>query len=102
MRATRSDARGGCRGDGEEGFGVFVGGGLSSVPRVARELGIWVPKAEAVTVLAAILDEWREDLRYRVSRVKSRLKFMVDDIGPEGIRARIETRLRPAPRAVAP
>src|SRR4051794_20430046 len=79
--------------DGEEGFGVFVGGGLSSVPRVARELGIWVPKAEAVTVLAAILDEWREDLRYRVSRVKSRLKFMVDDIGPEGIRARIETRL---------
>ena len=27
---------------------------------------------------------WSEDLKYRVSRVKARLKFMVDDIGPEG------------------
>jgi sulfite reductase beta subunit-like hemoprotein len=79
--------------EGEEGFGVLVGGGLSSVPRVARELGVWVPKDEAVTVLAAILDEWQEDLRYRVSRVKARLKFMVDDIGPEGLRARVEKRL---------
>jgi sulfite reductase beta subunit-like hemoprotein len=79
--------------DGEEGFGVLVGGGLSSVPRIARELGIWVPRDEAVEVAAAILDEWREDLRYRVSRVKARLKFMVDDIGPEGIRERVERRL---------
>src|SRR5438445_3044663 len=38
--------------DGEEGFGVLVGGGLSSVPRIARELGIWVPKDDAVPVLA--------------------------------------------------
>ena len=72
---------------------MLVGGGLSSVPRIARELGIWVPKAEAVQVLAAILDEWREDLRYRVSRVKARLKFMIDDIGPEGMRERVEARL---------
>jgi sulfite reductase beta subunit-like hemoprotein len=79
--------------DGREGFGVLVGGGLSSVPRIAKDLGIWVAKEDAITVLAAILDEWREDLRYRVSRVKSRLKFMIDDIGPEGLRARIEARL---------
>jgi sulfite reductase beta subunit-like hemoprotein len=83
----------GAKLDGKEGFGVLVGGGLSSVPRIARDLGIWVPKDEAVEVLAAILDEWREDLRYRVSRVKARLKFMIDDIGPEGMRERIETRL---------
>jgi ferredoxin-nitrite reductase len=79
--------------DGEEGFGVLVGGGLSSVPRVGRDLGIWVPKDEAIDVLAAILDEWREDLRYRVSRVKARLKFMIDDIGPEGMRELVEKRL---------
>ena len=79
--------------DGQEGFGVLVGGGLSSVPRIARDLGIWVPKDEAVKVCAAILDEWREDLRYRISRVKARLKFMIDDIGPEGMRALIEKRL---------
>ena len=29
--------------NGENGFGVLVGGGMSSVPRIARELGVWVP-----------------------------------------------------------
>jgi ferredoxin-nitrite reductase len=79
--------------DGRNGFGVVVGGGLSSVPRIARDLGVWVSTDEAVEVLAAMLDEWREDLRYRVSRVKARMKFMIDDIGVEGMRERVEARL---------
>jgi ferredoxin-nitrite reductase len=79
--------------DGVEGFGVRVGGGLSSVPRIARDLGIFVPKDETIDVLRALLDAWREDLRYRVSRVKARMKFMVDDYGPEGMRAEVERRL---------
>ena len=70
-----------------------VGGGLSSVPRIARDLGVFVPKEEAVEVLAALLDAWKEDLRYRVSRVKSRMKFMVDDYGADGIRTEVERRL---------
>ena len=44
-------------------------------------------------VLRALLDAWKEDLRYRVSRVKARMKFMVDDLGPEGMRAEVERRL---------
>jgi len=32
-------------------------------------------------VLGAITGAWSDDLKYRVSRVKARLKFMVDDIG---------------------
>jgi ferredoxin-nitrite reductase len=44
-------------------------------------------------VLRAILDTWRDDLRWRVSRVKSRMKFMVDALGPEGVRAEVEQRL---------
>ena len=79
--------------DGQAGFGVLVGGGLSSVPRIARELGVFVPKEEAVEVLAAITGAWAADLNYRVSRVKARLKFMIDDIGPEGMRERVEERL---------
>jgi ferredoxin-nitrite reductase len=79
--------------DGREGFGVLVGGGLSSVPRIARELGVFVPKEEALEVLRALLDAWKEDLRYRISRVKARIKFMVDDYGPEGMRAELERRL---------
>ncbi len=79
--------------EGIEGFAVQVGGGLSSVPRIARDLGVFVPKDEAVEVLAALLDAWQEDLRYRVSRVKARMKFMVDDYGADGIRAQVEQRL---------
>jgi sulfite reductase beta subunit-like hemoprotein len=79
--------------DGREGFAVRVGGGLTSVPRIARDMGVFVPKEEAVEILAAITGAWSDDLRYRVSRVKARLKFMIDDIGPEGMRERVEERL---------
>jgi ferredoxin-nitrite reductase len=78
---------------GAEGFAVLVGGGLSSVPRVARDLGVFVTKEQALPVLRALLDAWKEDLRYRLSRVKARMKFMVDDYGPEGVRAEVERRL---------
>ncbi len=79
--------------DGREGFAVKVGGGLSSVPRIGRDLGVFVPRDEAIEVLAAITNVWSEDLRYRVSRVKARLKFMVDDVGAEGMRERVEAKL---------
>jgi sulfite reductase beta subunit-like hemoprotein len=79
--------------DGREGFAVHVGGGLSSVPRIARDLGVFVPKEQANEILGTITTVWSEDLKYRVSRVKARLKFMVDDIGPEGIRERVEEKL---------
>jgi ferredoxin-nitrite reductase len=79
--------------DGRHGFGVRVGGGLSSTPRFARDMGIFVPEDEALDVLRAISDAWKEDLRYRLSRPKSRIKFMVDDYGPDGMRALVEERL---------
>ena len=37
--------------DGQEGFGVLVGGGLSSVPRIARPMNVFVPKEESIEVL---------------------------------------------------
>jgi sulfite reductase beta subunit-like hemoprotein len=84
---------GGVVHEGEPGFAVLVGGGLSSVPRLARPLGVFVRREEALPVLRALLDAWKEDLTYRVSRVKARMKFMVDDYGPEGMRAEVERRL---------
>ena len=50
---------------------------------IARDLGVFVREDEAMPVLRALLDAWKEDLRYRVSRVKARMKFMVDDSGPK-------------------
>ncbi|MCC7352106.1 MAG: nitrite/sulfite reductase, partial [Anaerolineae bacterium] len=79
--------------DGREGFGVRIGGGLSTVPRLSDDLGVFVEKADALPVLRAIIDVWKEDLTYRLSRVKARLKFMVKDIGPEAYRQRVEAKL---------
>src|SRR4029077_10207421 len=79
--------------DGPEGYAVKVGGGLSSVPRIARDLGVFVPKEDAVEILGVTTSVWSEDLKYRVSRVKARMKFMVDDIGADGMRERVEAKL---------
>ncbi|HKI02173.1 MAG TPA: nitrite/sulfite reductase [Thermoanaerobaculia bacterium] len=79
--------------EGRPGFGVRVGGGLSTWPRLADDLGVWVPAEEALPVLQAIVDVWRLDIKYRMSRAKARLKFMVNDLGPEAFRARVEERL---------
>ena len=80
--------------DGERhGFAVHVGGGLSSTPRIARDLGVFIEQGEAVEVSRAILDVWRQDLKYRVSRAKARLKFLVDDYGAEGVRKAVEEKL---------
>jgi ferredoxin-nitrite reductase len=83
----------GTRQDGRNGFSLRVGGGLSSTPRLARDLHVFVPQADALAVSKAILDVWRTDLRYRMSRAKARLKFLVDDYGPEGVREAVEKQL---------
>lgn len=79
--------------DGEPGFAVRVGGGLATWPRLADDLGVWVPAGEAVSVLRAIVDVWRLNLKSRMSRAKARLKFMVHDLGPEEFRLRVEEKL---------
>lgn len=79
--------------DGREGFALKAGGGLSSTPRLARDIGVFVPYDDAIEVLRAVTDAWQSDPRYRMSRAKARIKFMLDDIGPSGLRARLEERL---------
>lgn len=76
--------------EGQRGYAMRVGGGLSTVPRLSRHLGVFVPEDAAMDVLRATLDAWRTNPTYRMSRVKSRLKFMVDDFGPEAFRAEVE------------
>src|SRR5260221_667599 len=68
-------------------------GGLSSVPRIARGLGVFGPKEEAVEIPGATTLVWSEDLKYRMSRVKARMKFMVDAIGADGMLERVEEKL---------
>ena len=79
--------------EGREGFAVWVGGGLSTVPRIAQSFRAFVEKDRALELLEAIVDEWRTDMRYRLSRAKARFKFMVDDDGAAVVRERVEKRL---------
>jgi ferredoxin-nitrite reductase len=79
--------------DGREGFAVRVGGGQSSTPRLSRHLGVFITREQAMPVLRAILDTWRSTTEYRISRVKARLKFMIDDYGPAEFRKLVQSRL---------
>ncbi len=83
----------GARKDGRDGFAIRVGGGQSSTPRLSRDLGVFVTREQALAAMRAILDVWRLTTEYRISRVKARLKFMVDDYGPAGFRKLVEERL---------
>jgi ferredoxin-nitrite reductase len=79
--------------EGRPGFAIRVGGGLSTVPRLSQSLGVFVPAAEAVDVVRAVIDVWKDTPKYRMSRVKARLKFMMDDLGPARYRQLVEQRL---------
>ena len=95
VQCARNQLRGVGRNDQRRppGFAVRVGGGQSSTPRLSRHLGVFVPPEQAMPLLRAIIDVWRSTTEYRISRVKARLKFMIDDYGPEGFRKLVEARL---------
>ena len=79
--------------EGRAGFAVRVGGGQSSTSRLSRHLGVFIPREHTLATLRAILDVWRSTTEYRISRVKARLKFMIDDYGVDAFRELVEARL---------
>ena len=88
---------------GREGFALRIGGGMTNTPRISRDLGVFIPREQTVEVLEAVTNAWQRDLRYRISRAKARIKFMMDDYGPAGMRAKIEEQLgRPLEDGAAP
>jgi sulfite reductase (ferredoxin) len=72
------------------GFDLWVGGGLSTNPMLAKRLGVWVPLAEVPEVWAGVTGLFR-DYGYRRLRHKARLKFLVADWGVEKFREVLET-----------
>lgn len=71
------------------GFDVWVGGGLSTVPKLAVRLGAWVPVGEVADVYEGVISIFR-DYGYRRLRNKARLKFLVADWGPQRFREVLE------------
>ncbi|MBA3907129.1 MAG: nitrite/sulfite reductase [Pseudonocardiales bacterium] len=71
------------------GFDVWVGGGLSTNPKIAQRLGAWVPLDEVPDVWAGIVSVFR-DYGYRRLRHRARIKFLVADWGAEEFRRVLE------------
>ncbi|MEU0116474.1 nitrite/sulfite reductase [Streptomyces bobili] len=71
------------------GFDVWVGGGLSTNPKIGVRLGAWVPVDEVADVHEGVISIFR-DYGYRRLRTRARLKFLVADWGPEKFRQVLE------------
>jgi sulfite reductase (ferredoxin) len=87
--------------DGEPGFDLWVGGGLSTNPMIAKRLGAFVPPDQVPAVWAGVTGLFR-DYGYRRLRARARLKFLVADWGPERFREVLETEYLTAPLTDGP
>ena len=67
------------------GFDVWVGGGLSTNPQLAKSLGVWVPLEDVPDVWRGVISLFR-DYGYRRLRARARLKFLVADWGVDRFR----------------
>ncbi|MEY4262869.1 MAG: hypothetical protein RLY88_577 [Actinomycetota bacterium] len=72
------------------GFDLWVGGGLSTAPRLAERLGVWVAPAQVAEVWYGVCAIFR-DYGFRRLRNKARLKFLMADWGPVKFREILET-----------
>ena len=67
------------------GYDLWVGGGLSTAPRLAERLGAFVAPERTADVWHGVVRIFR-DYGYRRLRNKARLKFLLADWGPEKFR----------------
>jgi sulfite reductase (ferredoxin) len=71
------------------GFDLWVGGGLSTNPRLAERLGVWVPLEDIPDVWEGVVGIFR-DYGYRRLRNRARLKFLLADWGVAKFREVLE------------
>jgi ferredoxin-nitrite reductase len=77
--------------DGTAGFNVRVGGGLSDGPRMASDIDVFVRPEDAVEITRAIAQVYGE-LGDRENRWTCRMRYLVQELGPEGFREELEKR----------
>ena len=82
---------------GEPGYEVIVGGGLGRTPMVGKVIRDFLPKADLLPYIEAVVSVWNL-LGRRDNKYKSRIKITVHENGLEKIRDLVEERfntLRP-------
>lgn len=78
--------------DGEIGFNVLVGGGLSDYPRLASPLPLFVSEDQVVPVVRAVLEVFREEGDFEHPAV-NRFRMLVHQLGVERIEEEVKRRL---------
>jgi sulfite reductase (NADPH) hemoprotein beta-component len=84
LRVLRNDA-------GEVGFEVTVGGGLGRTPMLGRVIREWLPQADLLPYVEAILGVYNQ-LGRRDNKYKARIKIAVHEMGLETLRDLVEER----------
>ena len=74
---------------GEPGYEVMIGGGLGRTPMLAKTVREFLPKADLLPYLEAILQVYNLSGR-RDNKYKARLKILVHETSLEVVRERIE------------
>jgi ferredoxin-nitrite reductase len=78
--------------DGTLGFNLRVGGGLSDGPRMASDIDVFVRPEEAVEITRGIAQVFGE-LGDRENRWTARMRYLVQELGPEGFREELAKRV---------
>ena len=74
---------------GEIGYEVVIGGGLGRTPMIGKVVREFLPKADLLAYLEAILRTYNLSGR-RDNKYKARIKILVHETGLETLKARIE------------
>lgn len=76
---------------GAAGFNLVVGGGLSDGARMASDIDVWVSPEQAVELCRAIAQVFGE-LGNRENRGVCRMRYLVQELGPERFREEVARR----------
>ncbi|WP_299731024.1 nitrite/sulfite reductase [uncultured Tateyamaria sp.] len=77
--------------DGQRGFEVIVGGGLGRTPMIGKVINDFLPEADLLPYLEAIVSVWNQIGR-RDNKYKARIKITVHEHGIDEIRRLVEER----------
>ena len=78
--------------DGTLGFNLRVGGGLSDGPRMASDVDVFVRPEDAVEITRGVAQVFGE-LGNRENRWTNRLRYLVQELGPESFREELAKRV---------
>jgi ferredoxin-nitrite reductase len=79
------------RDDATVGFNVLVGGGLSDGERMASDIDVFIRPDQAVELCRGVAQVFGE-LGNRENRGLSRMRYLAQELGPEGFRAALAER----------